>query len=114
MYGTHITDPYDQQSLSAIIDYWCSPNAVKKDFEVARLKYRAPQAFFNPNVRLNTLIQSLDSITNHYLEVPEACHLHPNIEVRSIFGNYAHIKKISSYKKTSLQKNVIHPFHVIT
>ncbi|XP_035829673.1 dynein heavy chain 5, axonemal isoform X2 [Aplysia californica] len=80
MYGTHITDPYDQQSLSAIVDYWCSPNAVKKDFEVARLKYRAPAAFFNPNVRLNTLIQSLDGIANHYLEVPEACHLHPNIE----------------------------------
>ncbi|GFN75495.1 dynein beta chain, ciliary [Plakobranchus ocellatus] len=80
VYGTYITDPYDQQSLCAMVDYWCSPNAVKKDFEVARLKYRAPAAFFNPNVRLNTLIQALEGINQHFLEVPEGCHLHPNIE----------------------------------
>ncbi|XP_059166583.1 dynein axonemal heavy chain 8-like [Physella acuta] len=80
IYGTHITDAFDQQSLSALVEYWCTPNAVKKDFEVARLKYKAPAAFFNPNVRLNTLIQSMDGITQHFLEVPEACHLHPNIE----------------------------------
>uniref|UniRef100_A0A2C9K4Z2 AAA+ ATPase domain-containing protein n=1 Tax=Biomphalaria glabrata TaxID=6526 RepID=A0A2C9K4Z2_BIOGL len=80
VYGTHTTDVYDQQALSAIVEYWCTPNAVKKDFEVARLKYRAPAAFFNTNVRLNTLIQSIDSISQYFLEVPEACHLHPNIE----------------------------------
>ncbi|XP_055889445.1 dynein axonemal heavy chain 8-like isoform X4 [Biomphalaria glabrata] len=81
VYGTHTTDVYDQQALSAIVEYWCTPNAVKKDFEVARLKYRAPAAFFNTNVRLNTLIQSIDSISQYFLEVPEACHLHPNIEL---------------------------------
>ncbi|CAL1527205.1 unnamed protein product [Lymnaea stagnalis] len=80
VYGTHITDIYDQQSLGAIVEYWCTPNAVKKDFEVARLKYKAPAAFFNPNVRLNTLTQAMDGLSQHYLEVPEACHLHPNVE----------------------------------
>ncbi|ESO89151.1 hypothetical protein LOTGIDRAFT_229063 [Lottia gigantea] len=80
LYGSHITDSYDQQSLCAIVDYWLSPQAIKKDFEVARLKYRVPSAFFNTNVRLNTLIQALDGINHHYLDVPEACHLHPNVE----------------------------------
>ncbi|KAK6187606.1 hypothetical protein SNE40_005595 [Patella caerulea] len=80
VYGSYITDPYDQLALSAIVDYWLSPQAIKKDFEVARLKYRLPSAFFNPNVRLNTLIQALDGISHHYLDVPEGCHLHPNVE----------------------------------
>lgn len=36
VYGSHITDPVDQQSLSAMVDYWVSPTAIKKEFEVAR------------------------------------------------------------------------------
>ncbi|XP_052807484.1 dynein axonemal heavy chain 5-like isoform X7 [Mya arenaria] len=80
IYGSYSTDVNDQQSLSAMIDYWVSPNAVKKDFEVARLKYRHPAAFFNPNVRLNTLIQALEGISYHFLDVPEGCHIHPNVE----------------------------------
>ncbi|XP_025098007.1 LOW QUALITY PROTEIN: dynein gamma chain, flagellar outer arm-like [Pomacea canaliculata] len=80
VYGSHITDPVDQQSLSAMVDYWVSPTAIKKEFEVARLKYRHPTTFFNPNVRLNTLIQALDGIGNLFLDVPEGCHLHPNVE----------------------------------
>ncbi|KAK3577475.1 hypothetical protein CHS0354_032326 [Potamilus streckersoni] len=80
VYGSYFTDYYDQQSLSAIVDYWISPTAIKKDFEVARLKYRHPAAFFNPNVRLNSLIQALDGLGYHFLEVPEACHLHPSVE----------------------------------
>ncbi|XP_076466964.1 uncharacterized protein LOC143298129 [Babylonia areolata] len=80
VYGSYITDPGDQQSLSAMVDYWMSPTAIKKEFEVARLKYRLPQAFFNPNVRLNTLIQALDSLSHLFLDVPEGCHLHPNVE----------------------------------
>ncbi|XP_067674368.1 uncharacterized protein [Haliotis asinina] len=80
VYGNHITDSFDQQSLSAMVDYWVSPTAVKKDFEVARLKYRHPTMFFNPNVRLNSLIQALDGLNYHFLDTPEGCHLHPNIE----------------------------------
>lgn len=46
------------------------------------VKYRHPQAFFNPNVRLNSLIQALDGAPNHYLDVPEGCHIHQTIVVR--------------------------------
>ena len=38
IYGSHITDHYDQQAVSALVDYWLSPNAVKKDFEERRCK----------------------------------------------------------------------------
>ncbi|XP_052089132.1 uncharacterized protein LOC127725852 isoform X10 [Mytilus californianus] len=81
IYGSHITDSYDQQAVSALVDYWLSPNAVKKDFEERRLKYKHPAAFFNPNVRLNTLIQALEyNISPHTLDVPEGCHIHPSVE----------------------------------
>lgn len=36
IYGSYCTDLIDQQSLGAMVDYWVSPTAVKKDFEVAR------------------------------------------------------------------------------
>lgn len=39
IYGSHITDSYDQQAVSALVDYWLSPNAVKKDFEERRCKF---------------------------------------------------------------------------
>ncbi|XP_053397319.1 dynein axonemal heavy chain 5-like isoform X6 [Mercenaria mercenaria] len=84
IYGSYSTDVNDQQSLSAMVDYWVSPTAVKKDFEVARLKYRHPSAFFNPNIRLNSLIQALEGINYHFLDVPEACHIHPNVENHEI------------------------------
>lgn len=48
------------------------------------VKYRHPTTFFNPNVRLNTLIQALDGIGNLFLDVPEGCHLHPNVEVGTV------------------------------
>ena len=38
VYGSHSTDMNDQLSLSAMVDYWMSPTAVKKDFELARRK----------------------------------------------------------------------------
>ena len=38
VYGSYIRDPGDQQSLSAMVDYWVSPTAIKKEFEVARRK----------------------------------------------------------------------------
>ena len=41
VYGSYSTDMYDMQSLSAMVDYWASQTAVKKDFEVARCKYYA-------------------------------------------------------------------------
>lgn len=80
VYGSYVTDPGDQQSLSAMVDYWVSPTAIKKEFEVARLKYKLPAVFFNPSVRLNTLVQALDGINPLFLDVPEGCHLHPNVE----------------------------------
>ncbi|CAG5121560.1 unnamed protein product, partial [Candidula unifasciata] len=33
VYGSHVTDSYDQHSLSAMIEFWCGSNALKKDFE---------------------------------------------------------------------------------
>ncbi|XP_061168558.1 uncharacterized protein LOC133177606 [Saccostrea echinata] len=78
VYGGYVTDFYDQQSLCALVDFWLSSGALKRDFEV-KVKYRHPQAFFNLNVRLNTLIQALDGAPNQYLDVPEGCHIHQTV-----------------------------------
>ena len=38
VYGKAIRDEFDQQSLNAMVDYWISPAAVKKEFEASRGK----------------------------------------------------------------------------
>ena len=107
MYGKGIRDEFDHQSLSAMVDYWISPAAVKKEFEASRgknvfltiillndfvrvlmswnlfsiVKYRLPSVFFSGNVRLPTLVQSLESLPANILGSPEACGLHSSPEV---------------------------------
>ena len=34
-------DEFDRQGLSAMIDYWISPAAVKREFEATKSKYLA-------------------------------------------------------------------------
>ncbi|XP_041355189.1 dynein gamma chain, flagellar outer arm-like isoform X3 [Gigantopelta aegis] len=99
VYGRYVTDSFDRQCLSALVDYWISPTAIKKDFEVARsvrreykpnkitfifvepkVKYRPPPVFFSSNVRLNTVIQALENLNYHFLDTAEGCHLHPSVE----------------------------------
>ncbi|XP_064629693.1 uncharacterized protein LOC135488785 isoform X2 [Lineus longissimus] len=77
IYGNLVTDPFDQSSLGAMVDYWISPTAVKKEFELAKLRYKHPSVFFSPYCKLTSICQALEGLPNHMLEVPEACHLHP-------------------------------------
>ena len=46
VYGSFLTDPLDQLSLSSMVDYWISPNALKRDFELPRRKY-GTEVLFN-------------------------------------------------------------------
>lgn len=39
VYGSSVSDEFDRQALSSIIDYWISPAAVKREFEAAKSKY---------------------------------------------------------------------------
>jgi dynein heavy chain len=39
VYGSFLSDSLDQLSLTAMVDYWISPNAVKRDFELPRRKW---------------------------------------------------------------------------
>lgn len=34
-----MSDEFDRQGLSAMIDYWISPAAVKREFEATKSKY---------------------------------------------------------------------------
>ncbi|XP_077863125.1 dynein axonemal heavy chain 5-like [Saccoglossus kowalevskii] len=79
-YGSHIMDDFDQVSLAALIEYWVGPNAVKREFEATKLKYKIPAAFFNPNIRVANLLQALENLPNHALDVPEACSIHFSME----------------------------------
>ncbi|XP_070568705.1 dynein axonemal heavy chain 5-like isoform X4 [Ptychodera flava] len=80
IYGSYITDDFDQQSLTALVEYWVGPNAVKRDFEATKLRFRIPAAFFNPNLRVSSILQALENVPNHALDVPEACGIHTSME----------------------------------
>ncbi|XP_074662754.1 uncharacterized protein LOC141915202 [Tubulanus polymorphus] len=80
LYGNSISDVYDQLSLGAMVDYWISPTAVKKEFELAKLKYKHPSVFFSSYATIGTITRALESIPIHLLEAPEACNLHPSSE----------------------------------
>ena len=41
VYGRNMSDEFDRQGLSAMIDYWISPAAVKREFEAAKSKHLA-------------------------------------------------------------------------
>lgn len=47
-----MSDSYDQQALSAMVDYWVSPLAVKKDFELSRGEYICVSYYFTLTVFL--------------------------------------------------------------
>ena len=38
VYGKSMSDEFDRQGLSAMIDYWISPAAVKREFEATKSK----------------------------------------------------------------------------
>ncbi|PIK47982.1 putative dynein heavy chain 5, axonemal-like [Apostichopus japonicus] len=88
VYGSHITNEYDQTYLSALVDYWTGPNSVKRDFEATKMRYRTPPAFFNNHIRQTTLLQSLDQLPLFMMEVPEACCMHTTMETVTGIDQY--------------------------
>ncbi|MBN3318102.1 DYH6 protein, partial [Atractosteus spatula] len=76
IYGKNITDDCDKRSLASLVDLWISSTATKKDNDMTKLRYRIPAAFFDPDVPLEGLLQALDSVPRHALDVPEGTSLH--------------------------------------
>jgi len=56
IYGGHISNSYDQQTLNAIVDYWASPLAVKKDFELSRGELMLYSYWFNVSSKFFVVI----------------------------------------------------------
>lgn len=36
IYGSHVTNAYDQLALNSLVDYWLASSSVKKEFELPR------------------------------------------------------------------------------
>uniref|UniRef100_A0A1I8IAQ6 AAA_lid_11 domain-containing protein n=1 Tax=Macrostomum lignano TaxID=282301 RepID=A0A1I8IAQ6_9PLAT len=85
VYGGAMLDFQDALTVGAAADYWLSANSVKKDFEVAKLKYRIPPVFFgSQSSKLPQLIQALEqTIPAFSFDCAEGCHLQPSDEVLS-------------------------------
>lgn len=49
-----MSDEFDRQALSAMIDYWISPAAVKREFEATKSK-RLNLAPFEPKAQYSAL-----------------------------------------------------------
>ncbi|XP_018096048.2 dynein heavy chain 5, axonemal [Xenopus laevis] len=78
IYGCSVSDEFDKNILTSMIDYWISPTTAKKDCELTKLKYKIPPIFFTYDLNPVSLAQALDSIPMYYLDAPEAFHMHPS------------------------------------
>ncbi|MGH0147354.1 UNVERIFIED_CONTAM: hypothetical protein FKN15_010682 [Acipenser sinensis] len=82
IYGSNVIDESDRISLASLVDLWISSTATKKDYDLTKLKYRVPAAFFIPGSQLSSLLQALDSVPRNSLDVPEAVSMHSAPEMR--------------------------------
>ena len=80
IYGASACNEYDLQAIEAIGEFWITSIALRKDFEIAKLKYKIPNSFLSSQPKLGLLQQSLENIMPYQLEAPEACHLLPSVE----------------------------------
>ena len=39
IFGNNVTDPVDQNSLNAMVDYWISTTSTRKEFEMPKRKH---------------------------------------------------------------------------
>ncbi|XP_066569884.1 dynein axonemal heavy chain 8 [Amia ocellicauda] len=89
IYGKNIIDDCDKKSLASLFDLWISSTATKKDYDMTKLRYRIPAAFFDPDLQLNNLLQALDCIPRHALDVPEGVSMHSTPELH--FGDEKYV-----------------------
>jgi len=60
VYGKYVSCSQDQQILGALVDYWISPFAVKKDFELPKRKFKGDNGKGkngNGNIHSNALFK---------------------------------------------------------
>ncbi|XP_053567991.1 uncharacterized protein LOC128657631 [Bombina bombina] len=81
IYGSNISDELDMTTMMSMIDYWINPNSTKKDYDLTKLKYRVPAAFFNSDLNFASLAQALEAMPQHLLNTPEVFHMHPSPQV---------------------------------
>ena len=48
------------------------------------VKFKLPAILFSPYTKVSSVLQAIDNLSNHYLEVPEACNIHPSSEVSKL------------------------------
>ncbi len=71
IFGNYITDPVDQQCLNSVVDYWISPNAIKRDFELPKCKSYFFILFLITNLDpLSTVGGKTDQEINCQLSLP--------------------------------------------
>jgi hypothetical protein len=79
IYGCSVINEQDLQTIESIAEFWIASLAIRKDFEIARLKYKVPAAFYQSPVKLNAMQQSFDNaISPMQLESAEGGFLQQN------------------------------------
>ena len=74
------SDEGDLEAIRFICEQWLSQSAVRKEYELTKVKYKVPSQFLANQPRLGSLQQALENLPHLLLEVPEACHLLPSSE----------------------------------
>ncbi|EDO29309.1 predicted protein [Nematostella vectensis] len=102
VYGSCVSDDFDRQGLSAIIDYWVSPAAVKKEFEAAKTKYKLPSALFTSSVRMTNVLSGSSAITcsqvTGYQSVKQGCRVDLHRGLNILFD----IRRTQHYDETDV------------
>lgn len=91
IYGCSASNDYDLQAIESIADYWLgSISTGKRDYELAKLKYKIPASFCSTSSKISTMQQALESIPAYQLEAPEGCHLLPS-PTETVLGDDVYI-----------------------
>jgi dynein heavy chain len=61
IYGSSVINSQDMLTLESLAEHWIASLAIRKDFEVAKLKYKIPAAFYQQPIKLTALQQSFDN-----------------------------------------------------
>ncbi|OAF70190.1 hypothetical protein A3Q56_02052 [Intoshia linei] len=88
IFSTYITNAHDKNCLNALIDYWLSQNALKKDVDIGKEKYKISQLNLNSTARLTNVCQNILKHSMFLLNGGEACNIYSCPETLNGYDQY--------------------------
>lgn len=81
VYGREVTNPVDLNALNALIEFWISLNATRKDFEITRARFKLPSVLLTNNTKPSAVLQAVENMPNSSYDSMEFAGLFQTQEV---------------------------------